>query len=94
MTSISFFSTLQKIKIDHNGALIGKHIRMTHHTNINELIVKLMPSVEHQSANLSLVQRFMNEESRTGISFENVLSPIGGATCSGPKKQIQCSTIK
>lgn len=64
----------QLAKIDHKRTSIRKHILMTHHKDTNELIVKLMPSVEHESARLSLVRRFVHEESQMDISFENILA--------------------
>lgn len=74
----------QLAKIDHKRASIGKHIRMTHHTDTNELIVKLMPSGKHESAHLSLAQELIYELIHIGISRENLLAPVGGIRCSGP----------
>lgn len=44
----------QLAKIDHKQASIGKYIQMTHYTNINELIVKLMSSVKLKLGHISL----------------------------------------
>jgi hypothetical protein len=44
-------------KIDNKRNDIGKHTRMTHYIDTGLLVVKLMPSENHQSAHLSLSNR-------------------------------------
>lgn len=58
---------------------------MTHHTDTNELIVKLMPSGEHETAHLSLAEALNRELDHISTSFENLLVPVEGSSrCSGP----------
>jgi len=44
-------------KIDRARDSVGKHIRMAHYADSNLLIVKLMPSLEHEAAVVNLVKR-------------------------------------
>lgn len=74
----------QLAKIDHKRASIGKHIRMTHHTDTNALIIKLMPSVEHELAHTCLADQLTYQLIRMGISFDGLLSNMAGSRCSGP----------
>ena len=41
-------------KIDDVRSSLGKHTRMAYYTDIDELIIKLMPSAKHEKANRSL----------------------------------------
>lgn len=68
--------------IDHKRASIGKHIRPTHHSDTNELIVKL-PSGEHELAHNSLTDLLTYELFQMGISFPDLLSNMAGKRCTG-----------
>ena len=83
INSISFFSTSQA-KIDHKRASIGKHIRMTHHTDTNELIVKLVPSGKHILAHTSLADHLTYGQFQMGFSVRNLLLNMQSTRCSGP----------
>jgi hypothetical protein len=50
-------------KIDHQRASIGKHTRMTHYTDTDLLIIKLMPSKKHEAAHIALADE-VNDEFR------------------------------
>jgi hypothetical protein len=54
-------------KIDRARHSIGKHIRMAHYTDTNLLIVKLMPSPEHEAAHVNLVKRLDRKLGRIGM---------------------------
>ena len=41
-------------KIDHERASIGKHTRMSHDTDDDLLVIKLMPAAEHENAHITL----------------------------------------
>jgi len=45
-------------KIDCKRASIGKHMRMTHYVDTGDLIIKLMPSAEHEAAHIELAFKF------------------------------------
>ncbi|KAF2194874.1 hypothetical protein K469DRAFT_706356 [Zopfia rhizophila CBS 207.26] len=70
-------------EIDRERASIGKHTRMTHYADTNELIVKLMPSVEHELAHLTLVRKLDAAVIGMGLPVESLI-PLGGTKFSGP----------
>jgi hypothetical protein len=69
-------------KMDSVRHSIGKHTRMTHYTNTNLLIVKLMPSAKHQSAHLSLGMGLVSKVIKIGMSYRE-LCPMGGTRYPG-----------
>ena len=69
-------------KIDHERASIGKHTRMSHDTDADLLIIKLMPAVKHQSAHLSLGTDLHFALARMGPR-EDFLYALGGTTFHG-----------
>lgn len=75
----------QLSKIDHKRASIGNHIRMTHHTDTNVLIVKLMPSVKHELAHTYFTDQLTYQLIQMGIKFDGLLSNMAGSRCSGPR---------
>jgi hypothetical protein len=64
-------------EIDCARNSIGKHTRITHYTDANLLIVKLMPSAEHQSAHLTFGMELAAKVIRMGMSYRE-LYPFGG----------------
>ncbi|MCJ1350018.1 hypothetical protein MMC31_008261, partial [Peltigera leucophlebia] len=70
--------------MDKQRAKIGKHIRMTHHTDTGDLIIKLMPSENHNAAHLTLAGTFHGKVFQMGIPRVNRLKPLGGTTFFGP----------
>lgn len=71
----------QLAKIDLQRASIGKHIRMTHYTDTNELIVKLMPLVKYEKAHTSLADQLTNQLFSMGILFDGLLSNMASSRC-------------
>ncbi|KIX00327.1 uncharacterized protein Z518_10466 [Rhinocladiella mackenziei CBS 650.93] len=69
-------------EIDRKRASIGKHTRMTHHTNTDLLIVKLMPSAKHEAAHLTLADDLNHKLEGMGIPKRS-LFPLGGTRFSG-----------
>ncbi|KAF1808007.1 hypothetical protein P152DRAFT_406313 [Eremomyces bilateralis CBS 781.70] len=63
--------------------MIGKHTRITHHTDIDLLIIKLMPSAEHEIAHLSLAEDLILELNRMGLRKRTFI-PIGGTKFNRP----------
>ena len=70
-------------EIDNKRARIGKHTRMTHYTDIDLLIVKLMPSAEHEIAHLTLSQEIVAALLRMGLRTTRFV-PIGATKFSPP----------
>lgn len=62
-------------KIDNARDSIGKHLQMTHYTDTNMLIVKLMPSEEHESAHLTLGMKLILKVIAMGMTDED-LRPV------------------
>lgn len=63
-------------KIDNARDSIGKHLRMTRYTDTNMLIVKLMPSEEHESAHLTLGMKLILKVIAIGM-IDKDLRPVG-----------------
>jgi hypothetical protein len=76
------FTEVDLAKVDKVRNSIGKHTRMTHYTDTNLLIVKLMPSATHESAHLSLSTGLIVRMIRMGMS-EFDLRPLGGTRFPG-----------
>jgi len=64
-------------KIDCARHNIGKHTRMTHYTDTNLLIVKLIPSASHEGAHLSLATELVVKVIGMGISHRELYG-LGG----------------
>ena len=64
-------------KIDCARHNIGKHTRMTHYTDTNLLIVKLMPSAKHEAAHLQLARSMDIRVIKMGMSEYDLYS-LGG----------------
>ncbi|OCK74076.1 hypothetical protein K432DRAFT_447495 [Lepidopterella palustris CBS 459.81] len=70
-------------EIDRKRGSIGKHTRITYDAGADLLIVKLMPSVEHESTHL-LLAYYLNRALETmGLPLQP-LFPLGGTKFSGP----------
>ena len=69
-------------KIDSARHSIGKHTRMTYYTDINLLVIKLMPSGKHESAHLSFSDELRAKLFGMGISHRE-LRPMGGTRYPG-----------
>ncbi|KAF2180467.1 hypothetical protein K469DRAFT_447957, partial [Zopfia rhizophila CBS 207.26] len=69
--------------IDCKRASIGKHTRMTYYTDTSLLIVKLMPSVKHELAHLTLAEDLKLALIGMGLP-KRCLNPLGGSKFSGP----------
>ncbi|KAF2187565.1 hypothetical protein K469DRAFT_704469 [Zopfia rhizophila CBS 207.26] len=69
--------------LDRKRASIGKHTRMTHYTDTNLLIVKLMPSVEHEITYLLLADDLSHVLAGMGLPRRSLI-PLGGSRFSGP----------
>lgn len=82
----------QLTDMDKQRANIGKHIRMEHHTDTGDLIIKLMPSEKHQSAHITLADEIQEKEMQWGIPRENRLKGLGGTTFSGPVSSKEADT--
>lgn len=73
----------QLAKIDHKRATIGKHIRMTHPIDTNELIVKLMPSGKHELGHTSLADQVTYQVIQMDNPLDGMLN-MQDNRCSGP----------
>ena len=82
----------QLTDMDKQRAKIGKHIRMEHHTDTGDLIIKLMPSEKHQSAHISLAEEMIEKQINWGIPRENRLKGLGGTTFHGPSSSKEGDT--
>lgn len=71
-------TTAQLTSLAKQQAKIGKHIWMTHHTNTGDLIIKLMPSVDHKAAHLDPTKLFQGLVTQIGILHANRLAAVGG----------------
>ena len=68
-------------QIDSQRATIGKHIRMTHYTDINLLIVKL-PTAEHEAVHISFAYRTNRKLEAMGLPDESLYG-MGGTAFKG-----------
>lgn len=82
----------QLARISKQQGKIGKHIRMTHHIDTGDLIIKLMPSVDHEAAHLDLAELFQGLVAQMGISHANRLAVVGGTTYFGPCSSKEADT--
>ena len=73
---------LGKIDRARNSNGIGKHIRMTHCLDSNLLIIKLMPSAEHEAAHGNLAKKFLFKIARMGVP-ENEIYYVGATRIYG-----------
>jgi hypothetical protein len=48
-------------RIDRQRVSIGKHTRMTHYTDTDLLIIKLMPLAEHEAAHTTLAEEVIDK---------------------------------
>jgi hypothetical protein len=60
------------IKIDRARHSIGKHTRMAYYIDTNLLIVKLMPSAEHEGAHVNLARELDVKIIRMGMSYREL----------------------
>lgn len=65
---------------------------MTHYINTNELIIKLMPSIEHQVAHICLANQFTYQLIQIGILYNSLLTNIAEGRCSGPNFSKEADT--
>ena len=82
----------QLTDIDKQRAKIGKHIRMEHHTETGDLIIKLMPSEERQSAHITLADEIKDNEIQWGIPRENRLKDLGATKFFGSGSSKEADT--
>jgi hypothetical protein len=64
-------------RIDRQRASIGKHTRMTHYTDTDLLVIKLMPSAKHETAYISLASRVNHKLKGMGLPIESLYG-MGG----------------
>jgi hypothetical protein len=69
-------------QIDRHHASIGKHTRMTHYTDKDLLIIKLMPSAEHEAAHLTISYVANRKLEGMGLPMLS-LFPVGARTLYG-----------
>jgi hypothetical protein len=69
-------------RIDHQRASIGKHTRMTYYTDINLLVIKLMPSGEYEAAHITLADEVNNKLREIGLPKRSLI-PLGAKTYVG-----------
>lgn len=65
---------------------------MTHHTETRDLIIKLMPSVDHETAHLDLAKLFQGLVAQMGISHANRLAAVGETRYFGPGSSKEADT--
>jgi hypothetical protein len=70
-------------RIDRQRASIGKHTRMTHYTDTDLLIIKLMPSKEYEAAHTTLAEDIIDKLRGMGLPKRS-LFPLGAGKCDGP----------
>ena len=80
-------------RIDRQRASIGKHTRMTHYTDTDLLIIKLMPSGKHEAAHLTLAGRVNRKLEGMGLPMDSLVS-IGAKTCVGANSCLRTYTDK
>src|SRR5271156_4468296 len=61
-------------RIDRQRANIGKHTRMTHYTDTDLLITKLMPSGEHEAAHITLADEVNRKLEEMGLPRRSLYS--------------------
>jgi hypothetical protein len=69
-------------EMDRQRASIGKYTRMTHYTDTDLLVIKLMPSGIHEAAHLSLADEVNRK--LEGMGPRKSLYPLGKTTFFGP----------
>ncbi|OCL00245.1 uncharacterized protein K441DRAFT_97134 [Cenococcum geophilum 1.58] len=69
-------------KIDHERASIGKHTRMSHDTDDDLLVIKLMPSARHENAHITLGMELVLALIGMGLP-RRCLYALGGTTFHG-----------
>lgn len=67
----------EKMDEDKQRAKIGLDTRLSHYADINLLVIKMMPSKEHELAHLTLANRFIFKLGRMGLP-EECVGPVGG----------------
>jgi hypothetical protein len=70
-------------QIDRQRASIGKYTRMTQYTDTDLLIIKLMPSGEHETAHITLGDEVIDKLRGMGLPKRSLI-PRGAKTCVGP----------
>jgi hypothetical protein len=81
--NITLFSEeSQKITLEHERANIGMHIRITHYTDYDLLVIKML-SMEHEIAQRQLARRFDTKLGRMGIDINDFIA-IGAGKLNGP----------
>jgi len=68
-------------KIDRERHTIGKHTRMTHYTDTDMLVVKLMPSTKHEAAHLSFAEEWTDRVKAMGLTRRDYLPLGAGRFC-------------
>jgi hypothetical protein len=68
--------------VGHQRASIGKHTRKTHYVDTDLLVIKLMPSSEHEAAHLTLAGTVNRELEGIGLPIDSWF-PVGAATFHG-----------
>src|SRR5271156_5837115 len=69
-------------QIDRQRASIGKHIRMTHYTDTDLLVIKLMPSGKHETAHTTLAEVVIDKLRGMGLPIRSLIS-TGAKQCVG-----------
>jgi hypothetical protein len=69
-------------RIDRQRASIGKHTRMTHYTDLDLLIIKLMPSAEHETVHIALSDEVNHKLEGMGLPRRSLVG-LGATTCVG-----------
>jgi hypothetical protein len=75
-------------QIDRQRASIGKHSRITHYTDTDLLVIKLMPSAKYEAGHITLAGRVIRKLERMGLP-EDILFPLGATICFGPSSSKQ-----
>jgi hypothetical protein len=78
-------------QIDSERASIGRHTRMSHYVDGNLLIIKVMPSLEHELAHGNLGDRIKNALIRMGIE-EDDFGRVGSTRYSVPRSSKEGDT--
>jgi hypothetical protein len=69
-------------KIDNARHKMGKFCRMSHDSNADLLVIKLMPSAVHQAVHITLANRVLSALIPMGLPISS-LYPVGGGRCYG-----------
>src|SRR5271163_5287871 len=59
-------------RIDRQRASIGKHTRMTHYTDTDLLVIKLMPSKKHEAAHTTLAEVVIDKLRGMGLPIRSL----------------------